>query len=417
MARLFRGDVTSRAAPTSLGALGALVFVNAWAVYWGTASLLGVTTSHPYAYFPELAEAFLAGRLWIVPPPWVMDLTPHEGRWYVPFPPLPALLLVPWVALSGREGVNSVLFSTVLAAGATACIFVLLELAARRRWTQLQSLENLALTALFGFGSVQWVVAISGAVWHLGQEAALLCFALAAALAAAGRSPVLVGGALALAMLARPNLVLGLPLLVGIAAQILADAGVRLRSREGLSRLARWTTLAALPLVAAGLALLAYNAARFGSPFDFGYTRQVLYDQHAAKLATLGWFNVRYVPENLFAMLLALPRWEAGRLVPDWAGMSLLVTTPALILLPQARRPRPLVIGAWWAVALLLVPLLTYYNTGYKQFGYRFSLDFMTPVMLLLAIAVGKGLGATAGVLILAGIAVNAWGVVAVYGR
>jgi hypothetical protein len=44
-------------------------------------------------------------------------------------------------------------------------------------------------------------------------------------------------------------------------------------------------------------------------------------------------------------------------------------------------------------------------------------LDFMTPVMLLLAIAVGKGLGATAGVLILAGIAVNAWGVLAVYGR
>ncbi|MFN8535452.1 MAG: hypothetical protein U0556_18100 [Dehalococcoidia bacterium] len=402
--------------PLPLAASAGLVFLNAWAVYWGTATLLGVTGSHPYAYFPELAEAFLAGRLWIVPPPWTMDLTFHDGQWYLPFPPLPALLLLPWVAVAGRDGVNSVLFSTLLGAVAVALVFALLETCARRGWSKLDWTDNLLLTVVFGVGSVQWVIALSGAVWHLGQAAAVL-FSVLAALLAASRAPaMLAGGALAVAMLARPNLALGLPLLLGFAAQQIVDDGGSLASREGRWSLLRWTALAAVPMVVVVGLLLAYNAARFGSIFDFGYTRQVLYDVHAEKLATYGWFNLRYIPENVQAMLLALPRWEGGRLFPDWTGLSLLITTPALVLLWRARRPSAVVIGAWLAVGLLLVPLLTYYNTGYKQFGYRFSLDFMAPLMVLLALALGRRAGWFAVLLMLAGVVVNAWGVWAVYG-
>lgn len=411
--------MASRRSPFALshGVAATLVFINAWAVYWGTAVAFGVTASHPYAYFPELAEAFLAGRLWIVPPPWTMDLTPYNGRWYVPFPPLPAVLMLPWVAVAGRDGVNSVFFSTLLAGAATALVFALLEAFARRGWSQLDWTDNLLITVLFGVGSVHWVIAVSGAVWHLGQESAVLFVALAALLAVTGRSPVLVGAALALAMLARPTLVLGLPLLAGITAQRFADSGVAVTSRSGLIRLARWVGLAALPLGVAAALLLVYNAARFGSPLDFGYTRQVLYDAHAAKLAAHGWFNLRYIPENAYAMLLALPRWEDGWPKPDWNGLSLFVTTPALLLLPRARRPPVVVASAWLAIVLLLIPLLTYYNTGYKQFGYRFSLDFMVPAVVLLALGVGRRLGLGTAGLIVAGVGVNLWGVVAVYGR
>ena len=35
-------------------------------------------------------------------------------------------------------------------------------------------------------------------------------------------------------------------------------------------------------------------------------------------------------------------------------------------------------------------PLLTYYNTGWWQFGYRFSLDFMMILLLLLAYTAGR---------------------------
>jgi hypothetical protein len=62
--------------------------------------------------------------------------------------------------------------------------------------------------------------------------------------------------------------------------------------------------------------------------------------------------------------------------------MSLFLTTPALVYIFGARRRSAQVLGAWLALILLLIPLVTYYNTGWWQFGYRFSLDFMAPARL-----------------------------------
>ncbi|MCL6649013.1 MAG: hypothetical protein K6U89_11830 [Chloroflexi bacterium] len=392
-----------------------LVFLAVFTLYGGTALLLGRTSSPPYAYFPEQAEAFLAGRLWIDPLPWTMDLTFANGHWYLPFPPLPALLLLPWVAVAGATGVNTVLFSCMLGAAAATVLFLILEQAARLGWVALPGDNRLLLVALLAMGSVQWQVALSGAVWHLGQEAGLVAVLLAVLLALTGRGPLLVGGALALAMLARSHLALTWPLLMGIVAQRWRDAGLSWPVVGW--RLVGWTALAGVPLALAAGGLLSYNWARFGSPLDFGYTRQVLYDYHALKLMTWGWFSLHYLPENLHALLLALPRWEHGALRPDWNGMSVLLTTPALVLLPCARRPRLLVVAAWLAIVLLLVPLMTYYNTGYKQFGYRFSLDLMPAALLLLALASGRQLAGWVVALIGVGIVVNAWGVLAVYAR
>ncbi len=91
--------------------------------------------------------------------------------------------------------------------------------------------------------------------------------------------------------------------------------------------------------------------------------------------------------------------------------MSVLLTTPALIYLVRARKRSFLVAGAWTALGLLLIPLVTYYNTGSWQFGYRFSLDLMTPVLVLLAVAAGQRVDWAMRILILLGVAVNAWGV------
>ena len=57
----------------------------------------------------------------------------------------------------------------------------------------------------------------------------------------------------------------------------------------------------------------------------------------------------------------------------------------------------------------MLMVLLFYYNTGYFQFGNRFSLDFMIPVMALLAVAAGKRVSSLMRMLILLGVCVNAW--------
>jgi hypothetical protein len=128
-----------------------------------------------------------------------------------------------------------------------------------------------------------------------------------------------------------------------------------------------------------------------------------------------GQFHPYHIPRNLHVLLMGPPRWNAGETlpVPDARGMSVLLTTPALFYLVRAWRRRELFVrGAWIATGLLLIPLLLYYNTGWRQFGYRFSLDFMIPLMVLLAVAAGRRITWPMRTLILLGVLVNAWGVV-----
>ena len=389
--------------------LAGLIFAVAFAIYWGTVLLIGDPRTPPVAYFDQLADAFLQGRLYLANPPEVHDLTQFDGRWYVPFPPLPALLLTPWVALAGLARTNTVLMATLLGAANVTLVFLLLESLSDRSWSRLDTRGNLWLALLFGLGSVHWYMATLGSVWFVAQITTVTFVALAAWLAAATGSAGWSGLALALAMLARPNVALAWPLLLGMAAQGMIGADGSLNRR----RLARWVAVSALPMAAAVAGLLLYNWARFGHALDFGYATANVAAKLVDDLRTYGQFSLHYVARNFWAMALALPRWDAraGLWLPDPEGMSLLLTTPALVYLVKARRGTPLVIGAWLAVGLLLVPLVLYYNTGWYQFGYRFSLDFMVPVMALLAVAAGERVSWPLRGLILAGVAVNLAGV------
>jgi peptidoglycan/LPS O-acetylase OafA/YrhL len=97
-------------------------------------------------------------------------------------------------------------------------------------------------------------------------------------------------------------------------------------------------------------------------------------------------------------------------LIPDGTGMSLMLTSPALLYLAKARQRSAVVLGAWLSVLLILIPLMLYYNTGWYQFGYRFSLDFMVPVMVLLAYASREKMPVPMQALIVLSVAINAWG-------
>jgi hypothetical protein len=66
--------------------------------------------------------------------------------------------------------------------------------------------------------------------------------------------------------------------------------------------------------------------------------------------------------------------------------------------------------GAWAALGCTVIVLLSYYNTGATQFGYRFSLDFMPEVVVLLACALAR-ISWLMRVLIILGVAINAYGV------
>lgn len=393
--------------------LALVVGLVAFAAYWGTALFFDHATTPDVAYFNLLADAFLHGRLYLSEPPNTLDLTFSGGEWYVPFPPLPALLMLPWAALWGGATLNTVLFTTLFGAINVVLIFLLLTALAQQQWTHLSTGDNLWLTLLFALGSVHWYMATIGSVWFTAQICTVTFVTLALWLAVAGRSPWLVGATLALAIAARPTVIFTWPLLLGIATtQLVSLAPPQQRTRW--PALLRWTIQSVIPIGLVILALLLYNQARFGDPLDFGYLTENVADQLAPNLRRYGQFNLHYLPKNFWAMWLAGPQWD-GQLNfwnPDPEGMSLLLTTPALLYLARARQRSWIVTGGWVAFGLLLIPLLLYYNTGWWQFGYRFSLDFMPPLMVLLAFAARLRVSWSMRTLILAGVLVNLYGVV-----
>jgi hypothetical protein len=67
-------------------------------------------------------------------------------------------------------------------------------------------------------------------------------------------------------------------------------------------------------------------------------------------------------------------------------GMSLLVTSPNLAYTVLPQEPSPLTKPLWLTIGAVALPSLLYQNSGYVQWGYRFSLDYMVYFMVLLAI-------------------------------
>jgi hypothetical protein len=106
--------------------------------------------------------------------------------------------------------------------------------------------------------------------------------------------------------------------------------------------------------------------------------------------------------------------------LPRDIGMSVILTSPAFLLLGASFKGRGgrsrLVGGAFLAVFLIAVVNLMHFSQGWVQFGYRFSLDFLPWALVLVALGMDRlrSMPAiiTAGVLIVASVAVNLWGVV-----
>ncbi len=65
-------------------------------------------------------------------------------------------------------------------------------------------------------------------------------------------------------------------------------------------------------------------------------------------------------------------------------------------------------IGAWLSVILTVGLLLCYHNTGAEQVGYRYIMDAILPILLIMGVGVGNKPGLFFKLLTLIGIIVNA---------
>jgi hypothetical protein len=344
------------------------------AVFLGTAE----ADPQPLDYFNRLADAFLHGRYWLTDAPsWLNELIPAgDGRWYVAYPPMPAVLALPFVAVFGREFPAQV-YSSIYAGLAVGVVYLLL------------GRLGLALTVVFAFGTCFWYVAIGGSAWYFAHVSAVL-FLAAATWCALTRQPAWLAG-LFLGFAALSRLPTGLALPFVLAAQ-LGFPGLRALWRMDRGKLVRTAVVFGLGLAIPAAIYIAFNLVRWGTITDQSYTRipgvleDPIYVEH-------GILSVFYIPRNLFAILFRSWNYvdEFPYLQPSWWGLGIFLTAPLYLWLAKARLREPIVGWSLLGIALVAIPIVTHGNVGITQFGYRFSLDFQLLLFVILASVVARG--------------------------
>ena len=434
-------------------------------------------TERYYDHFVWQAAAFLEGQAAIRYPVFgsggslgnayfqdVLPIVTTDGilRGLLPFPPLPAVLLMPFVAVFGLATDDHLLFTILAAVDVGLCWWMLGRLDVRPA-------IRLAATLFFAFGTVFWYSAQLATTWYQAHIAAIALLMLASGLAlradpaaegdtsmtspgasaergpktgrrwlAVDRRQFVVGLLFGLACTARLTIVFAAPFF------LLVGAGGGLRRRGWSAGVG-----AAIPL----LLLVGYNVVSTGHVVQPAY--EYLYKIEAAGYPTLGYHpdwsieDPRYIPQNLGIMLFTPPDILPSHLpdalgvtdrpvctapgatrglfdlhcplaVPSDVGMGLFFVSPAYLLgfaaLRNYGRSR-LVTGATLAILLVALVNVMHFSQGWVQFGYRFSNDFVPFALILVAVgferlarrhrwAMPVGMA-----LVVASVAVEFWGV------
>jgi len=396
--------------------LAVAIYAACTAVYFGFAPRDRITKHTPYNHHVLLAESWLHGRLDLghAPPAYTQnnDFAQFQGRWYVSFPPFPAVIMLPVVAVAGTaEKVRDGQIWLWLAGIGPAVLFLALEKLRRAGHSERSERVNLLLAGVFAFGTVYFFTAEQGTVWFAAHVVAVALSALYLLFALDAEHPVLAGLMIVLAFATRgPSVALGAAFFAFEALRVSRTPGVAsfwqsIDRRALLRRLALFT----LPILPVLAVIMWLNLIRFGSVFEFGHNLLVI--GWRPRIEKWGLFSYHYLPKNLGVMLTSLP-WIAkvpSHLQINVHGLALWVTTPIFLCLLWPRRTGALWRGLAISAALIAVCDLLYQNTGWQQFGYRFSNDYALLLMAMLAVGgfrMGRRFWAAAAV----GVLINAFG-------
>jgi hypothetical protein len=342
------------------------------------------------SHYVHLANSYLHGQLHVVgnQPLGIDDESFFDGKWQISFPPFPAVLLVPFVAVGGLHTPAALLWA-LLAAVAPALLYVLLRSLRESGDSVTDETFDRWLVAAYAFGSPLFFTAVQGTVWFAAHAVGSVL--MVGFLYGVIRLRTMWGAGLALGLcfMTRPTtLVAGvLVLLELVRAWRLPSDSTPSQPRGG--EWVRWIRPAAqfaAPMVVVVVVTLWMNWVRFHHPLEFGHKFLQVRWQH--RIERWGLFDYHYLAKNLAVFWTSLPWWtsEPPYVRVTTHGIALWVACPYLLWLLWPRRLTPLAVGCYIAAGAVAVYDWLYQNTGWEQFTYRFSLDYFPILMVLVAV-------------------------------
>lgn len=352
-------------------------------------------------HFVALADAFLHGHLFVATN--LTELALWGGHYFVVYPPMPAILLIPFVAIFGTSFYQPIL-SIVLGAVNVSLAYIVLK--------KLFGNKKLALwvSILYAFGTIQWYHAEVGSSWYVAHIVALFFLWLSILEMVTRKRLFLIGFFIGAAYLSRlPTILAFVFVILFLREKFLIGNNIKQRNIRNLF-------IFLLGLLPALIFNSLYNYLRFGRFDDFAYSLYLSSQSLSIKQSIFpyGFFSINYIPDRIKDIFFSFPIFttQPPFVLPNLYAMAIYVVTPAFLLILFASFKKRLVYASLITVFVISIPSLIKGGNGFTQFGFRYSLDFLPFLLLLTASGLENRFNIYSKSLILLSICINLWGVI-----
>jgi len=340
---------------------------------------------HDYSnqQFVHLAQSLMAGRIYFTtcPDSSCMDFSFYHNRYYWPLGPVPAFIVMPFVYLFSLS--KLVFLQNYLSIFVVSGILLLIIKISRK--IKYSREDSYYWAFAFCFASMFLAIAFVPWSWWFSQSVTVFLLFLLIYLYL-NDAPFWSLG-LITAFLLNTRLTAGF----GAAAFIFLLSFV---SEKSVRQKARLLSQGFIPVVLGLLLMFSYNFVRFGNFLESGYSYQEVSKESLSTARSYGLFSLAHIPGNLYYALLSTPlpvfRDNVSHVLKfpfiknnNW-GISIFITSPYLLYLFLLKYRERFSLISLATVFITAFLVFLYYGIGASQLGYRYGLDFLPFLFLLL---------------------------------
>lgn len=334
------------------------------------------------------------------------DVADYYYNFYLYFGPFPSIVLMPFVFIFGKSfpQVSIGIVSLILS------FFAIFKISRRFKF---DVIDSLWLCLFFGFSTVMLAASLINITAYQVEAMAvpLMLFALYEYFNK--KRFLIIGLLIGLAIFTRIFLLLTVIFFIAEFIQ------KRITSKQLL--------LFLIPVIFFCSLYGLYNQRRFHSFFETGVNYSISLKTFPLNSnLQYGMFSPIHIPANLYSLFIMSPepllqnntgftlKFPYLKVNP-W-GLSIWYTSPLFLVLFYKFRKNKFTISLLITIVSILIPLLTFYSIGFSQYGYRYALDFIPFLFILLISMLKSKLSKVDICLIIIGVLFNAFYITSLWG-
>lgn len=405
------------------------IFFITFIIYFGVGTKFTFKPKWTIDYLNQMTEALFELRLDLKKPPITYDLAEYKGKWYLPSGILPALFFIPLQLIKERYAPS--LYIAVFFASLNVVVFYLILNRIKKEFIpDLSKIGVFFLLILFAFGTTNFYVGTLGSNWHVEQIVTsffgTLGFYIIFKKRRKFRDYLFSSILFSLCLLGRPTVafLISFPIML-----FLFDHCFNQKSFSKINFFKKIMIAFITPWLFFSSLLFIYNYSRFHNPLEYGFN----YIHESPYLEEIrrqnGNISLKNMPNNLWHMLFEIPSISYSKNTDfqfnfNLNGNSIFFLTPPLITVllafPFTISKKKIyfnliILSLWISIIITIMPSLLHYSTGWMQFGYRYSLDILIPMMILSIFGIKGKLNILYVLGIFLSIIFYSWGIVSLY--